>query len=93
MNRALVPTSRFNRALKGWLKSHPDAADAVAAALDALAADAHAPHLRTHKLRGQLAGQWACTVSFDCRIVFRIETTADGEEVVLLAVGTHDDVY
>jgi len=51
--------------------------------------------LHTHKLKGDLAGSWACTVDFEYRIVF--EFVPDGKtqkEVILLeAVGTHDEVY
>lgn len=53
--------------------------------------------LKTHKLRGQLEGLWACWVEYDCRIVFTFELDSDpqvkGEMIVLVDLGTHDEVY
>jgi mRNA-degrading endonuclease YafQ of YafQ-DinJ toxin-antitoxin module len=53
------------------------------------------PSLQTHKLKGQLAGSWACTVEYDCRIVFDfVENPESGDEEILwLDIGSHDEVY
>jgi mRNA-degrading endonuclease YafQ of YafQ-DinJ toxin-antitoxin module len=53
------------------------------------------PALKTHKLRGQLAGSWACWVEYDCRIIFTFEADPSGGEdmIVLVDIGTHDEVY
>jgi len=58
-------------------------------------ADVFAPRLGAHKLSGELSGLWACSCGYDCRIVFALETDpATGEEIVLLLdIGTHDEVY
>ncbi|MBU4286941.1 MAG: type II toxin-antitoxin system mRNA interferase toxin, RelE/StbE family [Desulfobacterales bacterium] len=48
------------------------------------------PPLRTHKLSGKLAGQWAFSVDDDCRIVFEFVTE---DQVLLIDVGSHDEVY
>ncbi|MBI2432618.1 MAG: type II toxin-antitoxin system YafQ family toxin [Candidatus Hydrogenedentes bacterium] len=48
------------------------------------------PRLQTHKLTGKLQHLWAFTVSYDCRVVFKF--TSD-EEVVLIDIGSHDEVY
>jgi mRNA interferase YafQ len=63
--------------------------------LDALVRDPFTPALKTHKLSGQLQGLWACWVEYDCRIVFAFETEPQtGEElIVLIDLGTHDEVY
>ncbi len=46
-------------------------------------------------LKGKLSGRWACTVEFDMRIVFRFTPSeSDGEDdILLLGIGTHDEVY
>ena len=56
---------------------------------------AFATQLGTHKLSGELYGLWACSCGYDCRIVFTIEVDqeTDNEVIVLLDVGTHDEVY
>ena len=48
----------FGRDLRKWLKSHPDTGACIEATLEQLSADAAHSSLRTHKLRGTLAGLW-----------------------------------
>lgn len=65
-------------------------------ALIKLQQDAFEPTLRTHKLSGKLASYLACSCGYDCRIIFTIEKdliNSDLEIVLLLDIGTHDDVY
>jgi addiction module RelE/StbE family toxin len=46
--------------------------------------------LRTHKLTGKLEGLWAFSVTFDCRVIFEF---LDKNEVLLVDIGDHDEVY
>lgn len=57
--------------------------------------DVFAASLGTHKLSGTLEGLRACSCGYDCRIVFSIERNlvGDREFIVLLDIGTHDEVY
>ena len=93
MRRRLIVTPHFSRSLKRVVRRDPPAARLVNATLAALAADARDPALRTHGLRGGLVGCWACSVTRDLRIVFRFEVEGGDEVIVLLDVGTHDEVY
>jgi len=67
----------------------------VERALRYLAEDPYHPTLHSHKLKGELAGIWACTVDYDNRILFEFVRNQDtGEdEIFLLAIGSHDEVY
>lgn len=40
-------------------------------------------------------GLRACTCGYDCRIVFRVENDREAktEVILLLDIGTHDEVY
>ena len=53
------------------------------------------PTLKTHELSGRLKGLWACWVEYDCRIIFAFEPDPDaqGDMIVLIDLGTHDEVY
>lgn len=93
MRRTLLRSPAFARDLRNWLKSRPGAAAAIEAALEQLSADAAHPSLRTHKLRGPLAGCWACSVGYDLRVVFEYAQHEGAETILLLALGTHDQVY
>ncbi len=93
MNRIVIQTAAFVRSAKRLLETNPQAVEGIRWAVDLLAIDAFHPLLRTHKLKGDLAGLWSCSAGYDLRIVFEL-TTRDGAEVVqLLSVGTHDQVY
>jgi addiction module RelE/StbE family toxin len=46
--------------------------------------------LRTHKLTGKLKGLWSFSVSYDCRVIFRF---INDTEVLLIDIGSHDEVY
>lgn len=59
------------------------------AALRRFAAGPSDPLLRTHKLKGDLAGYWAFSVDDDIRVLFRREA----DTCFLVALGSHDQVY
>ena len=59
-----------------------------------LVADPVEPRLRTHKLKGQLEGTWACSIGYDMRLIFEFVKGAGKEdEILLIEIGTHDEVY
>ncbi len=66
---------------------------AIRVTLAALQEDVFNPQLATHKLKGALAGYWACSAGYDLRIVFQIAKTSAEEIILLVSVGTHDEVY
>ncbi len=47
--------------------------------------------LKTHKLSGRLKGLWAFSIAYDCRVVFKF--LEEGKTVLLIDIGTHDEVY
>lgn len=91
----LVTSSAFKRALKAKVKKHPQLKERIAERLELLANDPFNYLLRTHKLKGDLFGAWSCTVDYDCRIVFDFVTNEDTgeEEILLINIGSHDEVY
>jgi hypothetical protein len=58
-----------------------------------LAEDAFHPQLKTHKLKGKLAGSWACSAGHGLRVVFQLVKHKGEEAVLLESIGTHDEVY
>jgi addiction module RelE/StbE family toxin len=93
MRRVLLQSASFVRAARRLLKKNPQAAPHLQAALESLAEDALQPALKTHKLKGELAGSWACSAGYDLRIVFEFVQHQGAEAVLLQTVGTHDEVY
>ena len=93
MKRDLVRTSAFVRALRRHLKKSPQVGVDVETALTLLSNDAFDPRLKTHKLKGEFDGVWACSAGYDLRILFEFAERDGVEAILLLTVGTHDEVY
>jgi addiction module RelE/StbE family toxin len=91
----LVWSPGFARSLKRLQRQSPKLKPAIAQTLDQLEQDPFHPSLHTHKLKGNLADRYACSVSYSDRIVFRfVQNPESGEEeIFLLAIGSHDEVY
>jgi len=93
VKRHLIFSPAFVRAAKKYLKRHPQSKAALQATLELLASDAYDARLKTHKLKGDFANVWACSVEYDLRILFEFVTRDDKKEILLLTVGSHDEVY
>jgi len=93
--RTLVWSPVFVRAFKRAVRRQPDLQARVKRTLSQLAEDPFHPALHSHKLKGELAGAWACTVDYNNRILFEFVHNPESgeEEILLLTMGTHDEVY
>jgi len=91
----LVLTPRFERAFARLVRKNPTMRAPLEEALRRLATDMTDPRLKTHHLSGALAGLHACSVGYDCRIVFtRQKHPKTGATVlVLINIGSHEEVY
>lgn len=93
MTRELFQSSAFIRSAKRIGKKDRAAFASLDETLTILRDDAFDPRLRTYKLRGDLAGLWACSAGYDLRIVFEIVHQTGAEAILLVSCGTHDEVY
>lgn len=67
--RTLVWSSASVRAFKRAVRRQPDLQAKVEQTLQQLVRDPFHPTLHSHKLKGELAGTWACSVDYENRIV------------------------
>ncbi len=79
--------------MKRLAKKDRRAFAAIRTTLVMLQDDAFDDRLASHKLKGDLAGLWACSAGYDLRIVFEIAKHDDNEVILLVSAGTHDEVY
>jgi mRNA interferase YafQ len=93
VRRELIRTTAFVRVMRRFLKRRRHAAADVQATLEMLAADAFDPRLKTHKLTGDLQDVWACSAGYDLRILFEFVEHEGAQAILLLTIGTHDEVY
>jgi mRNA-degrading endonuclease YafQ of YafQ-DinJ toxin-antitoxin module len=93
VNRVLLNSTAFVKAARKYIRRHPQSAAEIQTTLELLASDAFDPRLKTHKLKGDLQGSWACSGGYDLRIVFEIVTFQGSEAILLESVGTHEEAY
>ena len=93
--RTVTWSNAFARSFKRWMRKRSDMHKDIAEALGLLVVNPFAPQLETHKLKGKLLGSWACSAGYDLRIVFDfVKAEKDTEDdIFLLAIGTHEEVY
>ena len=93
--RTLIWGRTFLRAFKRTVRKRPELRSDIEETLRLLAENPFAVRLATHKLKGRLSGSWACSVSYDLRIVFDFVKSASSPEddILLIEIGTHDEVY
>ena len=93
--RELVLAPKFKRSYRKFVKRDRSLQKRIDEALSLMRDDVFYPPLGTHKLSGELVGLWACSCGYDCRIIFALESDpGSGEEIILLLdIGTHDEVY
>jgi addiction module RelE/StbE family toxin len=90
----LVWSAGFVRKFKRLTKKNPQLRSQIEKALQLLAEDPFDSSLHTHKLKGDLDGVWSCSIDYDNRILFEfVENPDSEEEILLLTLGSHDDVY
>jgi addiction module RelE/StbE family toxin len=93
--RVLIYDESFRRDLKRRCKNRPQLQAKVLNTLSLLEIDPFSPTLKTHKLQGELKDLWSCSVEYDFRIVFYFQKLENEKEdaIVLVDIGTHDEVY
>jgi addiction module RelE/StbE family toxin len=93
--RQLVWSNTFRRALRRTLRRQPHLRPDLESTLRLLQEEPFAPRLATHKLKGKLAGTWACSVAYDVRILFEFVPSPEGgeDDVFLVEIGSHEEVY
>jgi len=88
---SLVATAAFERRLARFRRLHPELRTRLARLLRDLEVDPFQPHLRLHALQGELAGLHAVRLTRSQRLTLTLRLSE--QEIVLLDIGTHDEVY
>ncbi|MCU0426067.1 MAG: type II toxin-antitoxin system YafQ family toxin [Candidatus Kapabacteria bacterium] len=93
--RIIRSTKHFEKSYQAFLRRNNNLKVSVDRALELLREDTFSPKLHVHHLKGTLHGFQACSCGYDCRIVFRIERdeATNQEYILLVDIGTHDEVY
>ena len=92
-SRKLVSSKSFEKSFKKFVKGNTVLQDNIEKTLRLMELDVFSSHLKSHKLSGNLYGLFACSCGYDSRIIFSIEKHAGHEVILLIDIGTHDEVY
>ena len=87
----LYKTKQYDKIEKKFFKKHPDLILKYGDILKKLQIDPFEQSLKTHKLKGNLAPYYACSLNYEFRVVLTIKIIED--ELYLINIGSHDDVY
>ena len=88
--KLIYPESYIRRARK-FLKKHPEIHSQYRKTLGLLELNPYHPSLRLHSLQGCMSGLSSVSINISYRIV--IEFIIEGDEILLVNIGKHDQVY
>ena len=80
----------FKRIYKKKIKNNNELKNRFWDAMELFSKNPFNPRLRTHKLTGKLEGLWAFSVDYDYRVIFKF---MNEDEILLIDIGAHDEVY
>ncbi|MBI5323890.1 MAG: type II toxin-antitoxin system mRNA interferase toxin, RelE/StbE family [Ignavibacteriae bacterium] len=91
----IIWTPKFQNSAKKLLKKNPELIELFKQRIKTLEISPFNPILKTHTLKGPLEGFYSCSINYFYRFVFEISTdTETNEEVIILInIGSHDEVY
>ena len=91
----LVLTPHFKRAFRRFVRHNPRLQIRIENTLKAMENDLSTVQLEMHNLTGKLHGLKACSCGYDCRIIFCLEKypNEENEVIILLNIGSHNEVY
>jgi mRNA-degrading endonuclease YafQ of YafQ-DinJ toxin-antitoxin module len=88
--RLIYPESYLRRARK-FLTKHPEILGQYRKTLELLELDPTHPSLRLHRLQGPLSDLASVSINLKYRII--IEFVVQGQDILLVNIGKHDQVY
>jgi len=89
MYKLIFPASYRKKEVK-FLKKHPELFERYRKILGLLQLDPYHPSLRLHKI-ATLNGLYSISLTMKYRII--IDFAIEGEKIVLINIGLHDEVY
>jgi len=87
----LIFTDSYKKFAKRFAKKHPELAQPYRKTLMQLCDNPQHPSLRLHGLKGKLQGLHSVSINMNYRISLELMIT--DKEIILINVGSHDDVY
>jgi len=87
----LVFTEQYNRRALRFIKRHPELRSQYLKTLQLLELNPSHPSLRLHALKGKLKPLQSVSINMSYRIT--LELLVIEKEIILVNIGSHEDVY
>lgn len=87
----LVQTDSYLKVAAKFFKKHPELLEKYKKALTILVTNPQHPSLRLHKLQGKLKNFHSVSIDLSYRLI--IEFEIQDNQILLINIGTHDQVY
>ena len=91
MRYKLVFPDSYIRRAKKFLTKHPEIHGQYRKTLELLEFDPYHPSLRLHSLQANLSGLSSVSINISYRIVLQL--IIEGNEILLINIGKHEQVY
>ena len=91
MMHKLILSDKYIKKEKIFIKKHPELKDRYKKTIRFLKTNPHHPSLRLHKLKGTLKDYHSVSISMAYRVVLELIIT--NEDIILLDIGKHKEVY
>jgi len=88
---SVTTSDQFLRQARKFFKKNADLKPSFASVFEALKQDPFQPVLGIHQRSGKLSGCYAVRLTYSYRITLTVMITA--KEIILLDIGSHDEVY
>lgn len=87
----IITSHHFIKQSKKFFQKHPELKERFRLIMNELVTDPFQPHLKLHPLKGKLEGLHAIRLTFSYLITLTLQLTES--KVILLDIGSHDEVY
>ena len=91
MTYRLIYPDSYVRKAKKFLRKHPELRNQYSKTLELLEVNPYHPSLRFHNLQGRLSGLSSVSINMSYRIA--LEMVIRDNDIILVDVGSHDQVY
>jgi mRNA-degrading endonuclease YafQ of YafQ-DinJ toxin-antitoxin module len=91
MKYEIIFTESYTRRAIRFLRKHPELRNQYRKTVELLELNPHHPSLRLHKLSGSLSDLHSVSINIFYRIT--LEFLVEGDRILPLNIGKHDDVY
>lgn len=91
MRYKISHTDSFDKKVLKFFKKHQDIFDRFQKTVILLSENPFHPSLRLHKLQGNKSNYYSVSITMSYRII--LDFIIIDEEIILIDIGSHDDVY